>query len=123
MTRPLFFVLRERSTKRLMPTDRVATRAEFDAPGPPRLFVSRQAAKQALNCWRMGHWRLEINSYGESEGPQPPDPSKQWNAVTIALRKDVVIDIIGVRLVPELPTRTNTGQRDSRHLGETTQRN
>lgn len=110
MSKPLFFVLREISTGRLLPADKVATRAEFDAPGPPRLFTSRQAASNALNCWRMGHWYHSVDSYGESEGPMPPDPAKPWAAKIIEQRKAVEVEIIGVRLVPELLTRMKDKQ-------------
>lgn len=96
--RDQYWVLQERNTGLLMPSNKVATRAEFHDNGLPRLFNSRGAAKQALDCWRMGHWRHAVDSYGESEGPQPPDPSKRWNADVIARRKDIAVDIVPVRL-------------------------
>lgn len=54
MEAQFFFVLRERSTERLLPINKVATRAEFGDGGPPRLFTRRQHAQQALDCWRQG---------------------------------------------------------------------
>jgi len=38
----------------------------------PRLFKRKCDAKNALNCWIMGIWSNRINSYGETDGPQPP---------------------------------------------------
>lgn len=92
-----YWVLRERSTKRLMPQTKVHTRAEFEDGGPPRLFTSPQAASSALNCWRMGHWRLT----GDEDGyyPEPADPTKTWNREIIDRRKDVEIDIVPMRLI------------------------
>lgn len=97
MRRHLFWALREVSTKRLMPDNKVKTRAEFGDNGPPRLFTSQGAAKQALDCWRMGHWR-QYGSGDGYEGPQPPDPTKAWNAGIIKRRKDVEVEIVLVRL-------------------------
>lgn len=38
----------------------------------PRLFKRRCDAKNALNCWVMGVWSNRIDSYGETDGPEPP---------------------------------------------------
>jgi len=39
----------------------------------PRLFNNKRAATNAMNCWVLGIWRNSIDSYGEQEGPCPPD--------------------------------------------------
>lgn len=92
-----FFVLRERETQRLMPLDKVATRAEFGDNGPPRIFTTYQAAAQALNCWRQGWWRHHVDSYGESDGPMPSD-SKASRAVA-ERRQATPVDVVPVELV------------------------
>lgn len=39
----------------------------------PRLFNNKRAATNAMNCWLLGVWRNKIDSYGEQEGPCPPN--------------------------------------------------
>lgn len=97
VNRILYYVLREKATGHLMPLTKVHTRAEFGDLGVPRLFRTSGAAKQALDCWRMGHWRLT----GDEDGcwPEPPDPAKHWNADVIAARKDVEVEIAPMKLL------------------------
>jgi len=93
-----FYVLRERSTRKLMPQVKVATRAEFGDHGPPRLFTTRHAASQALNCWRMGLWRLT----GDEDGCWPEPSLWKGNAEIAARRQATDVDIVPMHLVSVL---------------------
>lgn len=78
-----YWVLREKATKRLLPLHRTAmTRVEFGHAGPPRLFTSPGAAKQALDCWRMGLWHLA----GDEDGVWP-EPTTWKENDEIAARR------------------------------------
>lgn len=92
-----YFVLRERATKFLLPHMKVQTRAEFADKGPPRLFTSRNAASNTLNCWRMGYWVHKVDSYGDSEGPMP----SEWKGnIEIAARRAATeVDIVPMQLI------------------------
>lgn len=92
MTQTVFFALQERETGRLMPASKYGTRTEFGDNGSPRLFTKKNAAAQALNCWRMGIWRL----IGDDNGymPEPPDPKQLWNTDTIARRQATEVDVV-----------------------------
>jgi hypothetical protein len=89
-----YFVLQERSTKRLMPRVKCGSRAEFGDNGPPRLFTSTQAASSCLNCWRMGYWRLT----GDEDGVWPEPALWKGNVEIAARRKATEVDIVAVRL-------------------------
>jgi hypothetical protein len=92
-----YWVLRERATKRLLPTNKCGSRAEFDDSGPPRLFTSPQAASNCLNCWRMGHWRNDMDAYGEGDGPIPS--IAKYNVEIVARRQATEVDIVPMRLI------------------------
>lgn len=77
-----YYVLEEVATGRFLPVNKCATRAEFGDNGPPRLFTSPQAASSALNCWRMGLWRL----IGDEDGCWP-EPSMWKGNAEIAERR------------------------------------
>lgn len=96
VNRVRYWVLREKATKRLLPLHRTAmTRVEFEDPGVPRLFTSPGAAKQALDCWRMGLWRLT----GDEDGYAPEPSSWKGNDEIAARRKATEVDIVPMRLV------------------------
>lgn len=100
----LYYVLRERKTRRLMPAKRIPTRAEFEDTGPPRLFTTKAAAANALACWRMGLWRLQ----GDEDGYSPEPSTWKGNAEIAARRKAMEIDVVPMRLlsVPLVEDRT-----------------
>lgn len=64
----IFYAIRQKSTGHFLPGDTRSgyTRTEPADPAsrPPRLFVNRASAKQALDCWLMGIWSLKTISYG-----------------------------------------------------------
>lgn len=91
-----YYVLEEVVTGRLMPVNKCKTRAEFGDPGVPRLFASANAASQALNCWRMGWWRLTGDE--DAYWPEPPDPKWSWCAEISARRKATHVRIRRVAL-------------------------
>lgn len=95
MTEATFlFALRERATGRLMPFNRCGTRAEFEHGGLPRLFTTRQAAASALNCWRMGVWRLT----GDEDGYWPEPSLRAGNKEIAARRSATEVDIVQMTL-------------------------
>ncbi len=90
-----YWVLRERATKLLMPRVKCGTRAEFTDTGPPRLFTTPGAAKQALDCWRMGLWRLT----GDEDGCYPEPANWSGNAEIAARRRATEVDIVPMSLL------------------------
>jgi hypothetical protein len=92
-----YWVLRERATRRLLPVNKCGSRAEFEDKGPPRLFTSAQAASSCLNCWRMGHWRNDMDEYGDGDGPVPSEA--KYNIEIKARRQATEVDIVMVSLL------------------------
>lgn len=90
-----FWVLRERSTQRLMPRKPCQTRVEFGDAGAPRLFTSKNAASQALSCWRMGLWCLT----GDEDGVWPEPSSWKGNVDIADRRRATEVDIVEYDLV------------------------
>jgi hypothetical protein len=99
METQFFFVLRERSTERLLPVNKVATRAEFGDGGPPRLFTRRQHAQQALDCWRQGQWHLT----GDEDGCWPEPLLPKYNAEIAKRRQATEVDIVQMTLKETQP--------------------
>lgn len=96
MTGKTYWVLRETSTGRLLPTHRSAmTRVEFGDNGPPRLFTTKGAAANALACWRMGYWRLT----GDEDGYYPEPSLLKGNEAIAARRKTTEVDIVEIGIV------------------------
>jgi hypothetical protein len=48
------------------------THVEVGDYGPPRLFLSARAARNALTCWLQGIWYRDQD--GEIHSPSPSDP-------------------------------------------------
>ncbi len=93
------FALVEAATGRLLPFRKVATRAELEDSGPPRLFTRASAAANALGAWRLGFWFHAVDSYGESEGPMPPDLDRAGPKARAARRGALAVDVVPVFLV------------------------
>lgn len=90
------FAIEDQATGRLLPLHRIAmTRVEFGDPGPPRLFTKRGHAQQALDCWRMGEWRLE----GDEDGYSPVPYYGSANDARAAARKAMDIKVVEFELV------------------------
>ncbi len=80
------------------------TMAEFSNDLPPRLFLSRAAALNALHAWLDGHWRTakewEAGEYGDGyyyQGLPEPSDSKA-NIERAAQRQAMRIEVRPVRL-------------------------
>lgn len=92
----IFFAIEDQATGRLLPLHRIAmTRVEFGDPGPPRLFTKRGYAQQALDCWRMGRWRLE----GDEDGYSPVPGYGARNTEISERRKAMDVRVIEMELV------------------------
>ncbi len=89
------FAIEDQATGRLLPLHRIAmTRVEFEDSGPPRLFTKRGHAQQALDCWRMGQWRLT----GDEDGVWPEPRYGSANDERAAVRKAMDIKVVEFKL-------------------------
>lgn len=70
-----FYAIRQKSTGLFMPAGRSRgfTHDEPTARVPPRLFMMKQHAQSALNCWLMGDWHNaeSFDQYGEVHDVYP----------------------------------------------------
>lgn len=90
------FMIVNLDTGERLPVAKCASRAEFSATKPPRLFARKSDAINALACWNEGIWFHSVDSYGESEGPMPS--TGKFNVERSAKRKAMNTAVVAVRL-------------------------
>lgn len=68
-----FFAIKNINTGELLSYDKAQTRAKFSNIKPPKLYQTKGAATNSMNCWILGEWHNQVNFEGDHEGILPPD--------------------------------------------------
>jgi hypothetical protein len=89
-----YFAIRKIGTYQFLPeVKRSYTHSEPSDSLPPRLFITKRAANNALTCWAQGKWTMEYSSYYDGDGDRyyRPDDTKRNRAEFMVVA--VIMDI------------------------------
>jgi hypothetical protein len=90
-----------------LPFSKVKKGFSYDEPSTktrPRLFYSYRAAKQALNAWLKGHWKVRMSTERESwEIPHEYLVFDGFDIQEVKYRKTLVMRIVEFNLVDVAP--------------------